>query len=205
LVDLEGHGRGDYLEGVDVSRTVGWFTCIYPVLLRKGESAGPGALLKSVKEQLRSVPRQGLGYGLLRFGGPAEIRAELGRGPQAEVSFTYLGQLDRGLGEHDALLGPADEAKGSERAGEAVRPYPVDVSAFVLEGRLHLAWQYASGLIDQASMESFADAYVVSLRGIIQHCLEPDAGGHTPSDFGLAMDQERLDSLLVRVSRRKRR
>ncbi|MEE8584779.1 MAG: amino acid adenylation domain-containing protein, partial [Acidobacteriota bacterium] len=91
LVDLEGHGREDLFEDVDLSRTVGWFTAVYPLLLQVEES-GPGPALKSVKEQLRGVPGRGLGYGLLRYLGQGrETARRLEEMPQAEVSFNYLG------------------------------------------------------------------------------------------------------------------
>src|SRR5439155_5018479 len=95
LVDLEGHGREEQLlDGADLSRTVGWLTTIFPVALGLAGDDW-GATLKSVKEQLRAVPRRGLGYGALRYlrqGVPAA--ADLARGPEPQVSFNYLGQFD---------------------------------------------------------------------------------------------------------------
>src|SRR5437588_198601 len=67
LIDLEGHGREDIAEGVDLSRTVGWFTAIAPVILDLSDTGGPGESLKAVKEQLRAMPHGGIGYGLLRY------------------------------------------------------------------------------------------------------------------------------------------
>jgi non-ribosomal peptide synthetase component F len=66
LVDLEGHGREEILDGIDLSRTVGWFTTLFPVALDVPEDPDWGTTLKSVKEQLRAVPRRGIGYGALR-------------------------------------------------------------------------------------------------------------------------------------------
>ena len=76
LVDLEGHGREPMADGIDLSRTVGWFTSLYPVRLDVGPidldvalggGAAMGDALKRVKEQLRAIPGRGLGYGLLRY------------------------------------------------------------------------------------------------------------------------------------------
>ena len=76
LIDLEGHGREEIFADVDLSRTVGWFTSLFPVRLDAGalDLAGGlggrpalGRALKSIKEQLRAVPDNGLGYGLLRY------------------------------------------------------------------------------------------------------------------------------------------
>ncbi len=93
-MDLEGHGREDLFEGVDLSRTAGWFTTIYPVVLRLDAGVGPGEALKAIKEQLRGVPHRGIGYGLLRYLRGGEASERLATLPAAEVSFNYLGQLD---------------------------------------------------------------------------------------------------------------
>ena len=93
--DLEGHGREEIAPDLDLSRTVGWFTTIFPVTLAAPPGAGPGDLLRGVKEALRAVPRRGLGYGLLRY---LEEAPELAAIPASEVAFNYLGQLDAALG-----------------------------------------------------------------------------------------------------------
>ncbi|HYP38794.1 MAG TPA: amino acid adenylation domain-containing protein, partial [Chloroflexia bacterium] len=100
LIDLEGHGREDLFDDVDLSRTVGWFTTIFPALIPAREGADPRRALNMVKEYLRGIPNRGIGYGLLRYlsANPA-ISAELGSLPQAQVSFNYLGRLDNGLAD----------------------------------------------------------------------------------------------------------
>ena len=119
LIDLEGHGREQLFSELDVTRTVGWFTSLYPVLLEQPDSAGAGELLRSVKEQLRRIPRQGIGYGQRRYLGPDEMRQSLSQVPRANVSFNYFGQLDRGLTDQTDLFAAAHEEKGPERAVEA--------------------------------------------------------------------------------------
>src|SRR5690606_22916775 len=105
-VNLEGHGREELFEGVDLSRTVGWFTTLYPVRLDLTAEA-PGEALKAIKEQLRAIPQGGIGYGVLRYRHPdPAVRASLAALPAPELSFNYLGQLDTLIGG-DLLLGPA--------------------------------------------------------------------------------------------------
>ncbi|MGI8505171.1 MAG: amino acid adenylation domain-containing protein, partial [Hassallia sp.] len=68
LVNLEGHGREEIFNHVDLSRTVGWFTSEFPVLLSLEKvSQPPGDALKTIKEQLRRIPNRGIGYGILRY------------------------------------------------------------------------------------------------------------------------------------------
>ena len=202
FLDLEGHGREELFPDVDVSRTVGWFTSLYPVLLRTTPGAGSGELLKSVKEQLRAVPRQGVGYGVLRYLGAGPVRETLRHSPRPEIAFNYFGQVDRGLTGQIDLLKAARESRGPERPPAAERPYVVEVSAFVAAGRLQLSWEYSEHLHTRASVEAFAEAFTASLGRIIGHCLTSGVGGYTPSDFPLArIDQARLDALSVRVGR----
>jgi nonribosomal peptide synthetase CepB len=104
LADVEGHGRAELAAGVDLSRTVGWFTSIYPARLELGRidyaqvrAGGPaaGQLIKTVKEQLRAIPGDGLGYGLLRYLNPATA-ATLAPLPVPQIGFNYLGRLTTG-------------------------------------------------------------------------------------------------------------
>ncbi|MGH7999038.1 MAG: amino acid adenylation domain-containing protein, partial [Brasilonema sp.] len=110
LVELEGHGREEIFDDVDLSRTVGWFTTHFPVLLDLEKASNPGEALKAVKEQLRGIPKRGIGYGLLRYlNGNKEITEQLQALPQAEVKFNYLGQFDQVLSS-SSLFEPAQES-----------------------------------------------------------------------------------------------
>ena len=98
LIALEGHGREDVIQDADLSRTVGWFTTEFPVALHLPPGLGWGEALKSVKEQLRAVPRRGLSYGALRYlGADGPPAAVLRDGPQPQISFNYqpVGRVPR--------------------------------------------------------------------------------------------------------------
>jgi hypothetical protein len=117
VIGLEGHGREDVIgEGIDTSRTVGWFTNIYPVLLEGGADTEGGSLLKGVKERLRQVPDKGLGYWVLQYL-PEEGRAPGKESPPWDLVFNYLGQFDN-VGGSGMLLKPAVESPGSSISGD---------------------------------------------------------------------------------------
>ncbi|MET0399939.1 MAG: condensation domain-containing protein, partial [Longimicrobiaceae bacterium] len=193
-VELEGHGREEEtVGGVDLSRTVGWFTSVYPVVLELPESGGAGAALKAVKEQLRAVPGHGIGYGLLRWVGAG---AELADAPPAEVSFNYLGQFDQAV-SGEAFFGFAPESAGASMDRRGPRPHLLEVGASVQAGRLELQVGYAEGVHRRETVERLAEGYAEELRGLVAHCRGADAGGYTPADFPLAgLDQWALDRLL---------
>ncbi|MEH1944144.1 MAG: amino acid adenylation domain-containing protein [Nostoc sp.] len=226
LIDLEGHGREDLFDDVDLSRTVGWFTSIFPVLLQLEDRNDPGEVLKSVKEQLRRIPNRGIDYGIWRYISPDEsdrvrgasrreallrspLASPLGRSaernqlqafPKAEVSFNYLGQFDQ---TQLATLGwkYAQESSGSIHSPKGQRRHLLTVNGLVVEGRLKLEWQYSEHFHSWATVKNLANDYIEALETIITHCLSPEAGGYTPSDFPeVEFSQEALDELLAEIN-----
>ncbi|MEG4806698.1 amino acid adenylation domain-containing protein [Microcoleus sp. F8-D3] len=181
LLDLEGHGREDIFEGVDLSRTIGWFTAVFPVLLKIEKPSDLGATIKSVKEQLRAVPNRGIGCGVLRYLN-REIAKKMHILPQAEVSFNYLGQFDQVLPK-SSLLMLSSEPSGPIRSPRGNRRYLLEINGFIASSKLQLDWTYSENIHRRESIESFATGFIESLRSLIQHCQSPDAGGCTPSDF----------------------
>ena len=207
LIDLEGHGREAFSEDVDVSRTVGWFTAIFPVLLELG-TQHPGEALKSIKEQLRHVPNRGIGYGLLRYLSRDETtRRKFQAFPRAEIIFNYLGQLDQVLSE-SPLSRPVlslsreseKELAGPLRSLRGHRSHPLEVNGFVAEGELQVVWTYSKNIHKRGTIEQLAQDFMQSLQTLIAHCLSPEAGGYTPSDFPAAkLDQKQLDKILSKA------
>jgi amino acid adenylation domain-containing protein/non-ribosomal peptide synthase protein (TIGR01720 family) len=200
LVDLEGHGREEIGEPLDVSRTVGWFTSLFPVALKVSRGEAPGQVLKSVKEQLRAVPHQGIGYGLLRYqSADSDLARQLAALPQAEVSFNYLGQVDQLLAGM-TLIGVAREGAGPARSPRARRRHLLEVNAIVVEGRLQVSWTYGRLIHLRDTVQQLAERYADALRVFIQHCLSPGAGGFTASDFPAAkLSQQDLERFLTKI------
>ncbi|MGW0330969.1 amino acid adenylation domain-containing protein [Streptomyces sp. NPDC003011] len=209
LVGLEGHGREEIVAGADLSRTVGWFTSLYPVAVDPGPtdpddvwSGGPalGAAFKTVKEQLRALPDKGMGYGLLRHLNPA-TGPELAGFPEPQIGFNYLGRL----GTADAA-----EAAGADSvrvraltgAGDAAMPlaYTLELNAAAVghsDGeRLVASWTYSGELLADDEAERLARLWFEALQTLTEHAARPDAGGPTPSDLPLVtVTQPELDRL----------
>ncbi len=195
LIDLEGHGREELFDGVDVSRTVGWFTAMFPVLLVLPPQASEGEELKAVKEQLRQIPRRGVGFGLLRYLRDDPETAPLRQLPAAEVSFNYLGQTDRVLSDSGPFA-KADEEIGPYSNPRVERSHLINVSGQVAGGRLEIHWTYSEAAHHRATIERLADDFRAALVALIAHCRSPEAFGYTPSDFPLAgLDQAQVDRL----------
>ncbi|OIN52091.1 non-ribosomal peptide synthase/polyketide synthase [Pseudomonas costantinii] len=198
LVNLEGHGREDLFDGVDLSRTVGWFTSLFPVVLTP--SAHPGDSLKRIKEQLRAVPNKGLGYGVLRYLGTQQVQARLATLAQARITFNYLGQFDQSFDEH-ALFVPSDEGSGDGHGDDVALSNWLSIDGRVFNGQLSLDWTFSREVFDEATVQQLADAYAVALQDLIEHCCAQEHQGLTPSDFPLArLNQPQLDALVVPVA-----
>jgi amino acid adenylation domain-containing protein/non-ribosomal peptide synthase protein (TIGR01720 family) len=201
LVELEGHGREPLFDDVDLSRTVGWFTSMLPVELPlTGE--GWGAQLKATKERLRAVPRHGIGHGLARYL-RIETASVLAAAPEPEVSFNYLGRLDRQRDAVGRFIG-RDESLGTHRDPQGEREHLIGVTAFVAKASagntLRLYWSYSANRHTDDTVRRVAERYLSHLTALIEHCLADTAGGATPGDVPHAgLDQQTLDRLLARV------
>ncbi|MER1062389.1 amino acid adenylation domain-containing protein [Pseudomonas aeruginosa] len=198
LVRLEGHGREDLFEDIDLSRTVGWFTSLYP--LRLSPRIDLVDSIKTIKEQIRAVPNKGIGYGLLRYLGDDEARTTLGCLPEGQLVFNYLGQFDGSFDQEQGLFVPAREGSGAERSDEAVLDGLLALSGQVYDGELSLQWTFSREVFEEATIQRLADEYLSELQALVAHCCEERNRGLTPSDFPLAdIDQARLDSLPLPV------
>ncbi|MGG4197323.1 amino acid adenylation domain-containing protein, partial [Paenibacillus jamilae] len=191
---LEGHGRETIAADVDVSRTVGWFTSAYPVVLEIEPEMSLPQRIKSVKETLRAIPHKGIGYGLLRYMS-ALNEAEWACDP--DISFNYLGQFDQDL-EHSALrISPLStgEAISCRRQRAAV----LECNGMIAEGALRLHVSYSAEQYRHATIERFAHELQISLQELLAHCVAQERTELTPSDvLQPGFTQEELDALMQR-------
>ena len=196
LLDMEGHGRENVIESVNLSRTVGWFTSIYPVFLTLENLDHPGECLKSIKEQLRQIPNRGFDYGIGYYlNSDLTIQSQLKNYPKAQVSFNYLGQFtSHQIGDIGWKL--SQESSGSIHSPLGQRSHLIAIHGIVVDGQLDMEWQYSENFHHQTTIKNLAAAYRDSLESLINHCLSVE-GGYTPSDFPDAdLNQAELDELL---------
>ncbi|SKA37911.1 non-ribosomal peptide synthase domain TIGR01720/amino acid adenylation domain-containing protein [Chitinophaga eiseniae] len=193
IVGLEGHGREDINKNIDTSRTVGWFTNLFPVLLETGGN-NVGETLKAVKEQLRRTPDKGLGYGVLKY--LNKIPTLQGVNPW-NVVFNYLGQSDN-LKDEAGLFSGAPESSGADIAAGFPLQELLSVTGLVKAGQLQLDWNYSSQHFEPATIAQLAQHYLSHLEALIAHCVAVQTPVFTPSDYGLGawVSNEDLDSFL---------
>ncbi|MFB9840442.1 condensation domain-containing protein, partial [Actinoallomurus acaciae] len=203
LIALEGHGREEQaVPGADLSRTVGWFTSIFPVRLDPGISAldGPagGSALKRVKEQLRALPDHGLGYGLLRHL-HAGTGPDLAKLPVPQISFNYLGRfaVEDDPAEPWRPVAGAGVLAGGFDAAMPVAPYTLEINAYTQDTargpELGVTWAWPGALLPEPAVTDLAATWFTALDGLAAHATAPGAGGHTPSDMTLALGQDEIE------------
>ncbi|MFF0749912.1 amino acid adenylation domain-containing protein [Streptomyces sp. NPDC004267] len=220
LVELEGHGREDIVPGADLSGTAGWFTSLHPVRLTPAplgwdevRAAGPGVgdSLKRVKEQLRALPGNGVGYGMLRHLNP-RTAAQLAPLAPPQLGFNYLGRFtkaaDAPAGAPGNLPAGAADALWTWASGlptpaprDADMPvsHALEVNAMT-EDRpdgpwLRATWSWPGELLTEPDVRELGELWFTALDALAAHAGSAGAGGHTPSDLVLGLSQEEIDEL----------
>ncbi|MDR5776819.1 MULTISPECIES: non-ribosomal peptide synthetase [unclassified Caballeronia] len=199
-IDLEAHGRETPFGAADLSRTVGWFTSIYPFEL--APTGEPGAALKRVKEARRAVPHDGISFGMAKYLGTPSQRASLAGIGHADVLFNYLGQFDATahVGDGDGWR-LATESGGRATGALNRATHALEIAAQIHDGALSVALLHANGdRYGHAVLDALADSVRRELLAALDHC-ESGASGLTPSDVPLAgVGQARLDRLPMRAA-----
>jgi non-ribosomal peptide synthase protein (TIGR01720 family) len=182
-IDLEGHGRERLFDDVDVSRTVGWFTSVFPFALAASGNDARN-VLTGVQQSLSELPMAGIGYGVLReYSDDTQVRRLLRDAPPSQLCFNYLG----GTGAAFATPGFAAVQGdfGPMRSAAATRAYSIEVNAWVDAGRLAVEWSYCPTLHRDETVARLADMFDSALDALLQPPAE-DLEAPAVSAFPLA-------------------
>ncbi|OAT84215.1 hypothetical protein A6P54_02660 [Bacillus sp. MKU004] len=191
-IDLEGHGREEIIDNVDLSRTIGWFTSIYPISLDLTQITNDQIEnLKYVKNINRSIPNNGIGFGVLKYlSNYSKDFTDL----SPKICFNYLGQLDQinKAKYFDIHTGE----KGNDRSKLDKRDYLIDLNIFVKDGELNINWDYSSNVHLDSSIQSLGLSFLKSLKAILSESEFTKSKIKTPADFDLiSVDQKTIDNL----------
>ncbi|HET7462092.1 MAG TPA: amino acid adenylation domain-containing protein, partial [Longimicrobium sp.] len=189
LVDVEGHGREELVAGVDLSRTVGWFTALFPVLLDLRGADGPEGALRVARSRLRELPSHGLAHGVLRALGVGRAAERVRAFPRAEVVFNYLGRVDGSPGG-DSLLALSGDPMGPPYHPDTPRAHLLEIHAIVVEGTFRTGWAYATAAHDAATVERWMARFLAELRALVALARAVPPGG--PAVVPLSAGQRRL-------------
>jgi amino acid adenylation domain-containing protein/non-ribosomal peptide synthase protein (TIGR01720 family) len=174
VIEMESHGR--LLEDIDLSRTIGWFTAMYPklIVLDKADLIGR---IKSIKEQLAHTPGKGIGYGVLKY-----LSQKITGEYSSRVRFNYLGQFDREISND--IFAYSDISTGSDIAPENALSTAIEIDCMILQGSLVLDLYYNHTLFQKEKVGDLLNKIKTSLQQMISYFTESKDEVHfTPSDF----------------------
>lgn len=189
VLELEGHGREEVFEDVDLNRTVGWLTSIYPVCIDL-EEADLSLQIISVKEQLRKIPYNGVGFGVLKY-----LCKKIDDSKRKYIRFNYLGDFsDESF--HNNLFNFSQMDTGPEISKENCLSSLMEINALIIDNIFKITLTYSSRKFQEQSITDFMNKYLKHIKNIVEHCCNNDEIILTPSDFDVAdLSQRELDSL----------
>jgi non-ribosomal peptide synthase protein (TIGR01720 family) len=181
LIALEGHGREEILKDINITRTVGWFTTLYPLVLDVTYEDDLSRQIKEVKEQLRQVPNKGIGYGILKHLTGPEHKEDLQFKLSPQICFNYFGQFDSDI--EDVSFGIAQESVGHTQNQAGQRRFELEVSGVAADKKLAISIIFNKNQFKVESIERLLNSYQEELRNIISYCCSQETKQLTPSDF----------------------
>ncbi len=185
LLGLEGHGRDTEHSNIDLSNTVGWFTAFYPKLFKLEPQLDMGSKIVKIKEQFRSVPNGGIGYGILRY-----LTSSIEKKESPEIIFNFLGKQNSDNNSVEVI-------SKNVRHPLSERHYFLEINALIIDDQLQFNWTYSNMAFKDETIELLVSNFNRTLKELVEHCLGRDTIKYTPSDFeDINLDQDDLDSLL---------
>lgn len=171
-VMMDGHGREEFLENVNINRTVGWFTSVYPVIVELSENDMIKEDLEKVKESLIQVPNKGIGFGILKFLTDDVHKKDITSNLNLQVSFNYLGQMDKEL--KSDIYEIENLPTGDKMSPRLQSEYNLDISGAIINQQLFMAIAYSRKQYKDSTIEIIANNYISRLKTVIETIQEEE-------------------------------
>ncbi|MBN9344562.1 MAG: hypothetical protein J0H87_09410, partial [Holosporales bacterium] len=192
-VDLEGHGREDLGENLDLTRTLGWFTSMHPVILSLSQPFDLDQSIKYVKEHLRHIPQKGVSYGILN---QIHKTCDL---VQGDILFNYLGQWSNAKRNAETFFFGEGET-GLYSSLDNPHAHLLAINGGVNQGQLGFHWTYSTHHYKKETIEKLSKAFKERLEALIEYCSQENHFGFSPSDFPhVKLAGNQLDNLLKKI------
>ncbi|MFC6632382.1 non-ribosomal peptide synthetase [Microbulbifer taiwanensis] len=194
IIDVEGHGREQIYPGVDITRTVGWFTSLYPVSLALSNPGDIGQSIKEVKYALHAIPNKGVGYPIFRY---INQHPASGKMPEGQVLFNFLGDFQpkntKASEQHFAF---SESPTGANSSGNREVSKLVTINGMVVFDQLSFNFSYPQAWLGETISE-WQNKFANMLEAIVEHCGDAPRLGYTPDDFPLLKASlEQLDEIM---------
>ncbi|MFS4467936.1 condensation domain-containing protein [Maribacter sp. 2210JD10-5] len=190
-INLERHGRETLGTEYDLSNTVGWFTSFFPISLEQ-DMGGLDRKIMNVKEQVRAIPRGGIGYGVLRY-----LRKDLGlAAKEPEIVFNYLGRLinEPDHSNEELVVTPIFENVHHQKSE---RNYILELNVYIIDDKLTVKCNYGTNFIGKNQLKTILESFIDNVEVLVNHCINQEGQRYSPSDFSeVDLNQDDLDNLL---------
>jgi len=160
VIEVEGHGRealsDDY--PMDLTRTVGWFTSVYPVHAVIGEGQTPAETIAYLQEHLQAMPHGGASFNMLRYlSRDEQVREQLEGYSRPGVSYNFFGQFDNTAAASSDWM-PAPKST-EDHPADSERPFILMISGFIAGGQLSMSFDYSVQLHQEETISRLADLF----------------------------------------------
>lgn len=171
-LDLDSHGRTEIADDLDLSRTVGWFTAVYPLRLTVDPRQSPEERVRAVRERAEAVPEAGIGYGVIRHLRDDTVSRTLAAAAPAQLSFNYLGRFDsptatRSGDQRPPLVRQLPMLDEGDRLIAAHHEYPLSLAVAAVDDEMTATWTYRSDLIRPETVRGLAEAWQEAVRRVV--------------------------------------
>ena len=191
VLHMEGHGREDIIQGLNLQRTVGWFTSLFPVVIDISGTKDLGQYLKETKERLRKIPHKGIGYGILSYQAQQDVS-------KPEIVFNYLGQFDHEI--QTDVFQISNLSTGEVISPDAEAWYNIAFEGMMRQGKLSFEIRYNSDAYHESTIKAWSDRFITCLEDLIEHCIQKEESEKTPFDYGdPSLDLEELASIQANI------
>ncbi len=186
-IALEGHGRENIIDEIDISRTIGWFTSVFPVYIKIDDHYNLEKSIKIVKETLNQIPNKGIDYAILKYLTPkvelSSIISDNTIYTEPSINFNYFGQWDNVFLQKD-IFKFAEESTGNNIAKENYSLYSLNINSEIKQGVFIASFDYNSNHYMSTTIEKFGSLFISRLKEIISFCNQKIANNsYTLSDF----------------------
>ncbi|WHI44694.1 non-ribosomal peptide synthetase [Microbulbifer sp. VAAF005] len=193
-ISLEGHGREDFGKNLDVGRTVGWFTTFFPVILNSSLSTEVGTTIREIKEQIRSIPKNGFSYTALRYLSSPEIKSKLEMKRPIQIVFNYLGEFV----EQDPLDRKGNLSLGMEFDRNYPRPDELEFNLYISNSILNIELRYPLEAFEEESINELLAIFYECIKSLVKTCVITKNTQFSPSDFQVAyLNLDEFDRLMA--------
>jgi len=201
-ITMEGHGREDLFDDIDISRTIGWFTSSYPLHLHHQDGEAIESTILRIKNQLRKLPHNGITYGLLHYLNSEEKTQVLrDNDTPSPISFNYLGQLDQSS-QGKFFLGEANGNVGPDYSQHGLRQALIDINSRISNGQFILNLSFSKNLHKSESIETFGNLYLGVLSNIVENCGNETLNSYSEHDFPLVdLSAESYEALFTKYQK----